>query len=105
MTFYVEGLTSSREPDQQVCRIGEYESLQIAIAAAKQVINKFLARELKPDMLPSMLFSRYQEFGEVPVIFCDEDDKTVNVAASFNHLQYALARCGEMTASKRRGLF
>ena len=105
MTFYVEGLTSSREPDQQVCRIGEYASLEHAIAAAKQAINKFLARELKPDMLPSMLFSRYQDFGEVPFIFCDDDDKTVNVA-SFNHLQYALARCGELTASKkRRGLF
>jgi len=105
MTFYVEGLTSSREPDRQVCRIGEYKSLENAIAAAKQVINEFLARELKPDMLPSMLFSRYQDVGEVPVIFCDEDDNTVNVAASFNHLKYALARCGEITATRRRGLF
>jgi hypothetical protein len=105
MTFYVEGLTLSREPEQQVRRVGAYETLESAIAAAKQVINEFLARELKPDMLPSMLFSRYQECGEVPVIFCDEDDKTVNVAASFNHLHYALARCGEMNASKRQGLF
>jgi hypothetical protein len=105
MTFYVEGLTLSREPEQQVRRVGAYESLENAIAAAKLVINEFLTRELKPDMLPSMLFSLYQDSGEVPVIFSDEDEKTINVGASFNHLKYALARCGEMNASKRRGFF
>jgi len=100
MTYIVEGLTSSRDIDQQVRRIGEFESLDDAVAAAKQAINEFLAREFRAGMLPSKLFARYQNFGEVPIIFRDDDDKTVNVP-NFNHFQYALARCAEMTISLR----
>jgi len=100
MTFIVEGLTSTRDIDQQVRRIGEFESLDDAVAAAKQAINEFLVREFKPGMLPSKLYTHYQNFGEVPIIFRDDDDKTVNVP-NFNHFQYALARCSEMTDSRK----
>jgi hypothetical protein len=94
MTFLVEGLTSSLEPARQVRRVGEYAALEDAIAAAKEVIDQFLMREFVPGMPPAKLFARYQSAGEVPIIFRDDDDKTLNV--TFNHFEYALARCADL---------
>lgn len=99
MTFFVEGLTSFNEIDRQVRRIGEFESLDDAVAAAKQAINDFLTREFKRDMPPARLFARYQSFGEVPIIFRDDDDSTMNVSY-FNHFEYALARCADMAIAQ-----
>jgi hypothetical protein len=95
MTFFVEGLTISREVDRQVRRIGEYSTLDDAVAAAKLIIDEFLAREFAPGVLPARLFARYQSAGEVPIIFRDDDDKTMNVSY-FNHFEYALARCADL---------
>jgi len=95
MTFFVEGLTVSLEPDRQVRRIGEYSTLEEAVSAAKLAIDEFLAREFKPGTSLASLFERYQSAGEVPIIFCDDDDKTLNVG-NFNHFDYALARCTDL---------
>ena len=95
MTFLVEGLTSSLEPARQVRRVGEYGALEDAVAAAKEVIDQFLIREFAPGMPPAKLFARYQSAGEVPIIFRDDDDKTLNVTY-FNHFEYALARCADI---------
>ena len=51
-------------------------------------------------MPPGRLFARYQNFGEMPVIFRHDDDKTMNVSY-FNHFDYALARCDEMAIAGR----
>lgn len=103
MTFFVEGLTISLDADR-VRRIGEYSTLEDAVSAAKLVIDEFLARELEPGMPPARLFARYQSAGEVPIIFRDDDDKTMNVSY-FNHFEYALARCADLgtPASDPRG--
>jgi hypothetical protein len=95
MTFFVEGLTISLDTDRQVRRIGEYSALEDAVAAAKLVIDQFLAREFAPGMPPAQLFARYQSAGEVPIIFRDDDDKTLNVRY-FNHFEYALGRCVDL---------
>jgi hypothetical protein len=95
MTFFVEGLTISLDADRQVRRIGEYSTLDDAVAAAKLVIDEFLAGEFAPGMPPARLFARYQSAGEVPIIFRDDDDKTMNVSY-FNHFEYALARCADL---------
>jgi hypothetical protein len=97
MTFFVEGLTSSLEPARQVRRVGEYAALEDAVTAAKRVIDEFLVREFAPGMPPAQLFARYQSVGEVPIIFRDDDDKTLNVSY-FNHFEYALARCADLAA-------
>ena len=104
MTFLVEGLTTSLDVDRQVRRIGEYSTLEEAVSAAKLVIDEFLAREFAPGMSPERLFERYQNAGEVPIIFRDDDDMTMNVG-HFNHFEYALARCADlaMPASEPRG--
>ena len=96
MAFVVEGLSVARDINEQVRRIGEYQSLEDAIAAAKQVINDFLASESRPGMPFKRLFARYQYYGEVPYIFRDDDSETVNVP-EFNHFQYALALCADMS--------
>jgi hypothetical protein len=95
MTFFVEGLTGSLDIDQQVRRIGEFSVLEEAVAAAKQIIDEFLAREFAPGMPPARLFARYQSSGEVPIIFRDDSDDTMNVSY-FNHFEYALARCADL---------
>ena len=86
---------SSLEPARQVRRVGEFSALEDAVAAARQVIDQFLVREFVPGMPPAKLFARYQSAGEVPIIFRDDDDKTLNVNY-FNHFEYALARCADL---------
>ena len=100
MTFIVESLIIANESDRQVRRLGEYKTREEAVAAAKQLVDGFLTREFKPGILPSTLFASYQNFGEVPFIFSDEDDKTMNVS-DFNHFQYALNRCSEICVQRR----
>ena len=95
MTFFVEGLTISLDAARQVRRIGEYSTLEEAVSAAKLAIDEFLAREFEPGMPPSRLFARYRSAGEVPIIFRDDDDKTLNVR-NFSHFKYAAARCADL---------
>jgi len=100
MTYIVEGLTIANETDKQVRRLGEYETVGDAVAAAKRLVDEYLMREFKPGILPGVLFASYQNFGEVPFIFSDENDKTMNVS-DFNHFQYALNRCAEICALRK----
>jgi len=99
MTFYVEGLSGHTDPETKVRRIGEYEKLEEAIASAKRIIDGFLRREYRPGMDAGMLFSRYQELGEHPYIFRD-DDTTFNVPG-FNHLHYSSVRSKDVCSGKK----
>ena len=99
MAYYVEGLSGHGTADSKVRRIGSYEQLPDAITTAKRIVDVFLRKEYKTGMNSNMLMSRYQELGEHPYIFRD-DDKTFNVPG-FNHLQYATARSGEICSGKK----
>lgn len=99
MTFYVEGLRKSPEPEGQVRRIGEYRTLAEAIAAAQQTVDQFLWHAFEPGMDAKQLVHLYQAQGEVPFIFRD-DDKTLNVRG-FNHAQYAVTRAAEICSGKK----
>jgi hypothetical protein len=98
MTFVVEGVLRQDDPDSEVRRVGEYETREEAIAAAKGMVDDFLRREHKTGMLPSALFSLYQERGEHPFIFRDAD-MTMNVR-TFDHLQYAMLRSTEICGGR-----
>jgi hypothetical protein len=98
MAFSVEGLTRTAKTDGTVRHIGRYEQLVDAIAAAKQTIDVFLLRECTAGMTSRVLFSVYQNLGEFPFIFRD-DERTMNVS-EFNHVQYAMIRCDEICAGK-----
>jgi hypothetical protein len=94
MSFLVEGVNKNLEPKAQVRRIGEYEKVEEAIAAAKRTIDEFLRREFKPGTDAKALFSLYQAKGEYPFIFRTED-RTISVRG-FSHAQYAMARAAEL---------
>ena len=98
MAFIVEGVTRQDEPDSEVRRLGKYETREEAIASAKAVVDEFLRKNHKAGMLPSELFSQYQESGEHPFIFRD-DDMTINVR-TFDHLQYAMLRSTEICSGR-----
>ena len=91
MTYFVEGLTNFHGGASNVRRIGQYEMLEDAIKASKQVIDEFLIAKLNDGMTVADLFFQYQKFGEVPFIFSD-DESTINVSG-FNHFKYAMIRC------------
>ena len=94
MTYFVEGLTNFHGGASNVRRIGEYETLEDAVRASKQVIDEFLNAKLQDGMTVADLFCQYQKFGEVPFIFCD-DARTINVSG-FNHFKYAMIRCSAL---------
>ncbi|MGH8635226.1 MAG: hypothetical protein ACRET7_14000 [Burkholderiales bacterium] len=98
MTYFVEGVSKHLEPEPQVRRIGEYETVAEAIAAAQKAIAEFLRGEFKRGMSVRKLFSLYEERGEHMFIFQDEA-RTFNVSG-FDHADYArtLAAklCGRM---------
>jgi hypothetical protein len=94
MTFFVEGLCKFREIEKQLRRIGDYATLEEAVAASKRAIDEFLLREFKAEMTAAQLYAQYQEFGEVPCVFRD-DGLTMSIPG-FNHWQYANARCLEI---------
>src|SRR5688572_10620357 len=100
MTYFVEGLMKLDNGQSEVRRVGEYETLDGAIGASKQVIDGFLTQIFAPEMTAADLFSKYSDFGEVPIIF-DDGEKTLNVTG-FNHYSYAMNRCGMMCAAKTK---
>ncbi len=99
MAFIVEGLSKHNQPKAEVRHIGNFKTLAIAIAVSKRTIDLFLQREYSPGTKSTVLFAVYQNLGEFPYIFRD-DDKTFNVH-SFNHLQYALERCQEICEGRK----
>ena len=101
MTYYVEGLSKHLEPQTQVRRIGECQTLAQAVTVAQGTVDEFLRRQFKPGMDAKALFSLYREQGEYPFIFRD-DDKTFNVAG-FNHAHYAMTRAAEVCGRKKPG--
>ncbi len=98
MAFCVEGVRRTGT-DGVVRHIGDYEKIEDAIAAAKRVVDRFLFQEYAKGTSPEVIFTVYQNVGEFPFIFRD-DDKTINVH-EFNHLQYAQAECAKLLARKK----
>jgi len=98
MTYFVEGVSKHNEPEQQVRRIGEYETVEEALTVAKKAIEQFLRREFKRGMDAGELFSLYEAQGEHMFVFQDEAG-TFNVPG-FDHLKYAKTRAEEICRKK-----
>ena len=98
MAYCVEGLKRTGK-DGTVRHVGNYDKLEDAIAAAKRVVDRFLLSEYSKGTDSKVLFSVYQNIGEFPFIFHD-DDKTINVG-EFNHFQYAMEQCVELCEGKK----
>src|SRR6266851_4139823 len=48
--------------------LGEFDTLEAAVAAARAMVDEFPAGSLRPDMAAEELFGAYTSFGEDPFI-------------------------------------
>src|SRR3954470_10669436 len=94
MRYYVEALTNVHGGESNVRHVGEYDTLEEAIAASQSLIDNFLIGKATNQITIADLFSLYQDSGEVPFIFSDAE-RTLNVPG-FNHFKYAMIRCTEL---------
>lgn len=99
MTYFVEGVSRHNQPQQQVRRVGEYETVEEAITVAKKAIEQFLRREFKRGMDAGKLFSLYEARGEHMFIFQDKAN-TLNVPG-FEHRTYAMSRAEEICRGRK----
>jgi hypothetical protein len=65
--------------------LGEFDTAEAAISAAKKVVDDYLRREYRPGMTAEALHERYTSFGDDPFISGGEVD--------FSAWAYAKARC------------
>jgi len=94
VTYFVEGVSRHNEPEQQVRRVGEYETVEEAFTVAKKAIEQFLRGKYQRGMAAGELFSLYEKQGEHMFVFQDEAG-TFNVPG-FDHLKYARSRAEEI---------
>ena len=99
MTYFIEGVSKHRELEPEVRRIGEYNTVAEAVAAAQKIIEEFLRAEFKRGMAAGKLYSLYEERGEHPFIFQDEG-RTFNVPG-FDHEDYARTLATELCGRKK----
>jgi hypothetical protein len=94
MTFYVEAYSKSDNAEKALRHVGDFDTLEAAIAASKRTIDSALLREHAAGMSGEDLFAKFQAYGETPCIFLDED-KTLS-GLGFNALVYAKQRASEL---------
>ena len=71
--------------------LGAFARLDAAIAAAKAIVDTYLAATYKPGMTAHDLFASYTAFGEDPFILApDQTD------VSFSAWEYAKQRCEDV---------
>jgi hypothetical protein len=99
MTYFVEGVSKHQEPEPEVRRIGQYESLAEAVAVAQKAIAQFLRREFKLGMSAKKLYALYEQQGEHMFIFQDEAG-TFNVPG-FDHQDYARTLAAEICGRRK----
>jgi hypothetical protein len=94
MLFYVESFNKADSAETAMRHIGDYGTLEEAIAASKHTIDESLKREFKSGMSASALFGKFQAYGDMPCIF-RTDDKTLS-NLGFNALVYAKEMCSKL---------
>lgn len=99
MTYFVEGVSKHQEPEPEVRRIGEYETVTEAMAVAQKAIEQFLRKEFKHGINAKKLYALYEEQGEHIFIFQDEAG-TFNVPG-FDHKDYARTFATEICSGKK----
>ena len=78
-------------------QLGEYDSLEAAVAACKKVVDEFLTSNLRPGMTTGELLTQYAFYGEDPFIITG--DGTV----PFSARDYASERVREICQDSERG--
>lgn len=96
MHYQLSVLQQGVSAHSDVRQIGEYPTLEEAVAAARQEVNALLGTLYTAGMTAEQLLDRYRAAGRTLYLFRD-DEETMN-AASFNHFQFAKLRCAELCA-------
>jgi hypothetical protein len=99
--FFIEAARAGDPSDDNVRRVGEFDTRDEAIACTRRLIDALLIAQYRPGMYPHELMARYQAAGEQFAIFQD-DDATMNVSG-FNALHHARQRCEEYCGKKDPG--
>jgi hypothetical protein len=74
--------------------LGEFESADAAIVAARLVVDRDLSGAYKPGMTAAELFEYYTSFGSDP--FIRSDDRS----CAFSAWDYARSRCSKICSSQ-----
>ena len=72
--------------EEERYKLGEYDSEEEAIEAARRIIDEFLIANYKPGMTTEELIDLYKTFGEEP--WCSQ--------CAFSAWRYAEQRCKEL---------
>ena len=74
--------------------LGQFDSAEAAIAAARRVVDRDLSEAYKPGMTADELYEYYTSFGSDP--FIRSDDRS----CEFSAWDYARNRCSEICTSQ-----
>jgi hypothetical protein len=96
MLFYVESYNKADSAEKALRHVGDYATLEEAIAASKLEIHQSLMREFRPGMSASQLFGKFQAYGDMPCIFRTDNNTLSNLG--FNALSYAKECCTKICA-------
>ena len=76
-------------------KLGEFATAAAAVAAAKKVVDEYLASAYEPGMTVEELSRSYLLFGDDPYIVPRDTD------SEFSARDYARARCDELCRERR----
>ncbi len=88
-TVYVDDNFNYMDESERY-KLGEFETAEAAVAAAKRIVDEYLASAYEPGMTPAELNHSYVCFGEDPFIVPQDPD------SKFSAWDYARARCDEL---------
>jgi hypothetical protein len=80
------------EEDEQY-EAGRYESYDVAVAACREMVDRWLARQHEPGMTAEELYDGYISFGEDPFIVALDD---APIGERFSAWNYAKERSREI---------
>ncbi len=90
-TVYVDD-NYSLPPDDGRYKLGDFATLEEAVAACKCMVDGFLKNEVSPDLTAAERYAQYTGFGPDPFIVTDDPDAGHPVFSAWN---YAKERCEE----------
>lgn len=71
-------------------KLGEYATVELAVAAAQQVVDEYLDSAVKSGVQPAELMASYVMFGDDPFILATG---AVQMRVMFSARDYARERC------------
>jgi hypothetical protein len=79
-------------PDDERYRLGDFATLDEAVAACKRMVDGFLTAEVSHDVTAAERYDRYSHFGPDPFIVTDDPDVEHPPFSAWN---FAKQRCQE----------